>query len=62
MVTNIHKGLAYLIMIAGFGAIYTGVYDYRSNPKHPFDLPLEWIHLGCTLFIFGGLEVLYQFL
>jgi hypothetical protein len=60
VVKRVHWFFAYLIIVLGIGAIITGIYFYRTNPKHESDIPLEWIHLTLFVMALVILEVLYR--
>ena len=55
-----HKICAYLTILSGVLAVFFGIYFYRINPKHPSDVPLEWIHIGFYFLIFLVIEVRYR--
>ena len=57
---RVHWVFAYLIIVLGIGAIITGIYSYRTNPKHESDIPLEWIHLVVFILVVLALEVFYR--
>lgn len=57
---RVHWFFAYLIIILGIGAVMTGIYYYRINPKHESEIPLEWIHLTLFVLAITLLEVLYR--
>jgi hypothetical protein len=57
---RVHWVFAYLIIALGIGAIMTGIYYYRTNPKHESDIPLEWIHLLLFVLAVVILEVSYR--
>lgn len=61
VVKRVHWVFAYLIIILGIGAIMTGIYYYRINPKHQSDIALEWIHLTIFVLALIILEVSYRF-
>jgi len=56
-VSLVHKATAYSFLLAGYVAIATGIHDYRTNPKHPFEFPLELVHLVATVGIVTLLEI-----
>lgn len=60
IITYMHKTFSYCIIISGFVAINTGIYDYRNNPKHIIDFPLEFIQNVCLLLNIIIMETLYQ--
>jgi len=53
-----HKILAYLMIILGFVAIYTGIKIYRVWNSIEFEL--EYLHLVLTIVIFGLMELTWR--
>ena len=56
----IHMILAYLTLFCAGFAIFFGIYHYRINPKHAFDLPLEWIHIVFYFAFFILFETIHR--
>ena len=55
-----HKIFAHCVTLLGNLACASGIYYYRTNPKHSFNFALEWLSLGFFVFLFLSAEVLYQ--
>ena len=54
-----HKICAYSLMAVALFAVWFGIWDYRHNPKHLYDLALEWIVVA-PIVLFVTIEVFYQ--
>lgn len=55
-----HKIPAYSTLVAGFFAIYYGIYFYRISPKHFSDFPLENLEALLFVLVAGGAELMHQ--
>jgi len=55
-----HKIIAYFVILTAAVAIFFGIQHYRRSPKHPFDLPLEWIHAAFFIAILALLETIHR--
>jgi heme A synthase len=55
-----HIIVAYTIIVVALFAIWFGIYDYRTNPKHDFDFPLEWVVIFFAILTFVIIELIYQ--
>ena len=56
----IHKTISYFTILAGAGAIGTGVAHYRTRDWHRSDVPIEWIILPTYACILLSLEFAYR--
>jgi len=59
LIKRVHKICAYSLIAVALVAIWFGIWDYRHNPKHLYDLALEWIVIA-PIVLFLILEVVYQ--
>ena len=59
-VKKVHKTISYFTILAGAGAIGTGVAHYRSKDTHRSDVPIEWIILPTYACILLSLECAYR--
>lgn len=56
----VHQYLGFKFIMVAQGALTSGIYYYRINPKHYTDTPLEWIQLGVFFGMIGMQEIIYQ--
>jgi len=59
LIKRVHKIGAYSLIAVALVAIWFGIWDYRHNPKHLYDLALEWIVIA-PIVLFVIIEVVYQ--
>lgn len=57
---KIHKFFGILLLLAGAAAVAAGIHQYRMNPKHKSDFPLEALHIISYVVVLAFLEYLYQ--
>ena len=60
-IKKIHKVFAYSIIFGSFGAIYTGIQSYRTNPKHPDKTAWEFYYLILVAILFLVPEFLHRY-
>lgn len=57
---RVHMTFGYLILLAGTCAAFFGMYYYRTNPKHPSNFQIEWLHIGSYVVVLGFLEFRFR--
>lgn len=56
----VHGWLGWFCLLAGQGAIFSGIHYYRGNPAHASSFPLEYLQVAIAVAVFLFMEIAYR--